>query len=192
MGRRPFLLVPVAATAIVLGCGLISGLDSLGVDGGEDGALETSVADAGDSATTPDASTLDSASDAPADVDCHYIGVPPKCFGHSCSLLQTCCVTDASACISNGMCGGVTFGCTDPDMCGDGSSCCLKGYTYASLCPTIVEATSMTATFCTVAPASCQKGEDHLCVSNADCPGVLTCQTAVLSTDPSIVFGVCR
>ena len=178
--RRWVLLMPIAT-----GCGLVSGLDSLEIDGGDDAAL----ADAAmiDSPSGMDVVTIEGGA-TDASPDCHY-AASPRCFGSTCAGDQVCCITDAAACTSSLACGGVSLGCTDPDNCVDaGGSCCLHTYTLTTgMCPAVVNVMSGTKSVCS---APCLTGADHLCTGDKDCNGN-ACQMVTLSSDPSITFGLC-
>lgn len=182
--------LPVAA------CGLVSGLDNLGIDGGIDGAEGVDASDA--TADVGDVTSVDAGSDGGIDVEagsttCSYDSGNPHCFGVTCGM-SNCCVREAGTLCDLGCSNGVLLACTDPDSCpSDAGNCCLQNVSFdaSASCPyTLGSSVTGTSSFCT--SDNCEAaGRTRICTGNADCPMGLHCRAATLSTNPAVSLGVC-
>ena len=180
---RPYLSAAglFAGGSVLLGCGLISGLDSLEVDGGTDSG------DAGG----------DGGGDGQSGVVCGRNTSNPKCFGTTCTATQTCCVTAQSkTCEPMGLClSGAPLMCTDPVGC-DAGVCCLEGFTLNTMaCPWVVGAGATTKGIATLCGSCGADAPDssvlRVCNSDEDCDSMTHCHAVQLAINSDAKFGVC-
>jgi len=134
---RPIALAWILVAALTASCGLISGLDTLGVceagtcDGTDASVAETTIdaADATDETTPPptdsgvDAATIDAA---PHDAGAEAT-ISVSCFGSTCKGGDVCCINNTGQTECEPACGNgyVALTCTRPSDC-PGEYCCLK------------------------------------------------------------------
>jgi hypothetical protein len=116
-------------TLLLAGCGMVSGLDALGVCD----ACADAAGDAKPDVTAPsDAAQGDVAADAPlldtSAPDVYDAGVGPSCFSATCAVGEVCCIsTQGAASCATQPCPPNTnkVDCSLPSDC-PGSYCCLQ------------------------------------------------------------------
>ena len=191
----------LALVAAVGGCGWISGLDNLSVDAStnDDDASESGPTDAAGGDSSDDNVASDGES---ADASCALTMTEMACFGIPCPA-GLCCLTAVGATCTNS-CVGIAFDCVSASQClasDGGNVCCLAHIVepagqpcpYALTATSGTSATKTTATCVSAASCSGTAGENvRMCSDNAECPLAETCVKATLSTDPSVIFGVCQ
>jgi len=183
------------ALASFAGCGLISGLDNLVVDGGgPDGAYDANGDDA----------LVDAATDAGGDVTidavldvatlCENANGAPHCYGQSCP--GSCCLQLPLGTITCGAtCSppSVPLPCTAPADCSNGDVCCLERVALTkTACPVIISFDASTEAVC-AGGGSCSTtpGNFRVCVTDADCSPTEYCAAGELANSPKVTLGLC-
>jgi hypothetical protein len=194
--RRAFVL----GAGLLGGCGIFSGLDSLGIDGGLDSASADGSDAVVDAVTDGAPETSLEASLEASSGPCPYTLGNPGCFGATqCENATDCCLTDAGgACAIN--CGntGIDLACRDPDKCTvDGGHCCLEflAGTPTAACPAIIPTNlvlvSSTRSVCVTSNCT-DVNETRICTANGDCPqSAPHCRQAAFDIDPQGLLGIC-
>ena len=185
----------VVAAVTAGGCGIVSGLDSLVVDGGSDASIDTGADSAVDSPvdSPAEAVLLDASDGGP----CSFTTGNPLCFGNTgCPNGDNCCVLDSGPNCSS-TCQGVLMKCRDPDKCGDGGHCCLSNVaagTKPNTCPIVLPTTSnsVNPTSAQCSTSDCTNtASTTICASKSDCPTNWFCREATFDLDPNAIFGIC-